>query len=489
MSGPAAGPDAGLRRAWPGLTETERDLLRSAADLEGGPGAPADVLAWMEELNRRVRFRVQPIPIEETAGWRRDAQGNLRHESGRFFSVEGLRVRAADPRPRAWSQPVLCQPEVGILGFLCQKRDGLLRFLVQGKFEPGNANGVQLSPTVQATRSNYSRVHGGALPPYLEFFTEPGRGEVLADQLHSEQGYRYVGKRNRNAVVRIPDGLDLPAGGNFRWLTLGQIKRCLRMDDAVNMDARSVLSTLPLPAAPVSPASLPAAEEALGSAGDDGGIRRSLLAAAPGAEDTARVIAWLDAWRKRCRLDLERCDLGDLADWAWRDGAFRHRDGDRFEIVGVRVEIGLREVAQWCQPLMRQPRPGLVGFLARPIGGVLHLLAQARLEPGFDDLVELGPTVQVLPGDECGRDADPLFLDWFEARRGRVLYEAVQSEEGGRFYRERSRHLLLLAGEEFPVEVPDRYTWLTFRQARTLLRERRLFNVEARSLLACVTPL
>ena len=39
------------------------------------------------------------------------------------------------------------------------------KYLLQAKVEPGNINKIQISPTVQATRSNYLRIHGGKTIP------------------------------------------------------------------------------------------------------------------------------------------------------------------------------------------------------------------------------------------------------------------------------------------------------------------------------------
>lgn len=69
-----------------------------------------------------------------------------------------------------WDQPIINQPEIGFLGFIVKKIQGVYHFLMQAKIEPGNLNVVQLSPTLQATRSNYTRVHKGAIPKYLEYF-------------------------------------------------------------------------------------------------------------------------------------------------------------------------------------------------------------------------------------------------------------------------------------------------------------------------------
>ncbi len=78
------------------------------------------------------------------------------------------------------------------------------------------------------------------------------------------------------------------------------------------------------------------------------------------------------------------------------------------------------------------PRPG-AGFLSRTIGGVRHLLAHARAEPGLVHATEIGPTVQWTPGDQARLtgQAPPPFLDaLLSAGPGRILYEAVHSEEG-----------------------------------------------------------
>ena len=49
-------------------------------------------------------------------------------------------------------------------GIICKKINGKLNLLMQAKIEPGNVNCVQISPTIQATKSNFTQVHGGKLP-------------------------------------------------------------------------------------------------------------------------------------------------------------------------------------------------------------------------------------------------------------------------------------------------------------------------------------
>lgn len=115
---------------------------------------------------------------------------------------------------------------------------------MQAKIEPGNLNIVQLSPTLQATRSNYTRVHGGKSPNYLEYFNGEKEVYVLVDQLQSEQGARFLHKRNRNIIVEINEDEEISVKDGFIWVSLGQIKELLRYPNVVNMDSRTVISCI-----------------------------------------------------------------------------------------------------------------------------------------------------------------------------------------------------------------------------------------------------
>jgi oxidase EvaA len=231
-----------LRKLLSRIDETSLDLLISAFT-EYNPMMPTkNFFEWLDDLNEKTVFHVKPIPLKDVKGWYFDAHRNLRHDSGKFFSVEGIHVKTNVGNVKDWRQPIIRQPEVGILGFICQKREGILYFLAQAKIEPGNVNKIQISPTVQATKSNYSQVHGGNLPPYLEYFLDTTDKKIIVDQLQSEQGARFYKKRNRNMIIEVSEDVTIELLENFCWLTLGQIKRLLQNDNIVNMNTRTVLS-------------------------------------------------------------------------------------------------------------------------------------------------------------------------------------------------------------------------------------------------------
>lgn len=221
-------------------------LTKSAMARDSAVLPLAEFREWFAERHRTERAEVTRIPFADLDGWSfAPGSGNLVHRSGRFFSVEGLRVSTRSDPGAGWSQPIINQSEIGILGILAKEIDGVVHFLMQAKMEPGNINSVQLSPTVQATHSNYVGVHHGAGVPYLEYFTRPRPGGVLVDVLQSEHGAWFWCKRNRNMVVEVAEDEDVEVRDGFCWLTVGQLQELLRVDNLVNMDSRTVLACVP----------------------------------------------------------------------------------------------------------------------------------------------------------------------------------------------------------------------------------------------------
>jgi oxidase EvaA len=423
---------------------------------------------WWEERRRAGRFEVTRIPFAELDAWDFDpGSGNLGHASGRFFTVEALSL---DDDGTHRAQPIINQPEIGLLGILVTEIDGVLHCLMQAKMEPGNANVLQLSPTVQATRSNYTQVHKGSSTRYLEYFSGQHRGgQVLVDVLQSEQGSWFWRKRNRNVVVRVGNDPNhhVAPHEDFRWLPLPLVRRLLQIDNLVNMDARTVLSCL--------------ADGPL-----DGTGRESLEEDAGPALHTGREIrSWFIEAKTRCWWAPRLSPLGQVPGWTRTPDEIYDDEGRDFRIIAVKVSAGNREVRSWTQPLLAPRGQGLAVFLARSIRGVPHLLVHAQAEAGLMDLVEIGPTVQLLPGRDTG-EADPYIRDVAEGSVGRIRYDTVLSEEGGRFHHALTRYRIVEVGDGFPIDVPPDYCWITPQQLMALLRHGHYLNIEARTLLACL---
>jgi oxidase EvaA len=439
-----------------------------------------EIKEWIEQRNREVEVKVEKIPFAKMTMWHSEPDGSLHHDSGRFFSIVGIDVQTDFGQNNHWRQPIILQPEVGYLGILTKEIDGVLYCLMQAKIEPGNVNCVQISPTLQATKSNYSRVHEGKSPHYLEYFVNAKPENIILDQLQSEQGARFMRKRNRNIIIKVDE--DVPVLEDFRWMTLGQIKELMAYDNMVNMDTRTVLSGLK-----VSDYVTPL--DGLRNMSQFG--KDIILSASTNhcLTSTREHLSWLTNLKARYDLLVNYCPIVEMPEWKKTGTEIVRDDKKFFRIIGVNVTISNREVSSWCQPLVEPMQQGLCAFIIKKINGVYHFLMQAKLECGNFDVMELAPTVQCLTGNVYAENVlKPAFADYvLNARRDQIVFDTLQSEEGGRFYKEQNRNLIVEADENFPLNVPERYTWMTLRQIYKFLRFNNYLNIQARSLISALS--
>jgi oxidase EvaA len=436
----------------------------------------------LEDAKGRIYTNAERIPLASLDNWYSDSDnGWLRHRSGKFFSIEGLRVDVSDAPVSGWYQPIINQPETGILGILTTEISGVTHCLMQLKAEPGNRGGLQVSPSVQATRSNYTGVHGGRPVPYLEYFRDVPAHRVLADVRQSEQGSWFLRKRNRNMIVSTTDEITVQDG--FQWLSVGQVLRLLQCHDLVNMDTRTVLSCLSFAAGVL--------RERHSGYGDDfvAALLRSCDPASGSHHTDREIHSWITEVRSRTEVAVESAPLRALAGWRRSAESIRHETGDFFETIGMRVDSAGREVGHWTQPMLTTNEDGLIALLVTRIDGVLHALMHLRVEPGLVDVAELAPTVQCTPGNyaHLPSAARPAFLD--EVRRAdpaAIRFDTMLSDEGGRFYRISNRHLIV---ETDTVHAHPGYRWMAVHQLTDLLRHCHYVNVQARSLVACLYSL
>jgi len=433
---------------------------------------------WLARHLTNPKLAVETISLRETDGWSLEPDtGNICHNSGRFFSITGVKVRHRTLSSElTWDQPLIDQPEVGIIGILVKKINGVLHFCLQTKEEPGNVNSVQLSPTVQATHSNYTGVHGGARPLFLEQFLAVPPERRLFARLQSEDGGRFLHKSNRNMLVWADDSVsvDLPEG--FIWLTLAQIARLMKRDNLLHATTRSILS-----------AAIIATFRKDNSTYPHGGEIEQM----PGfISSIDSALQWLDDAKASNHILVKRQGLSELKEWGMdRDGSFSHSEGRFFRLIGVKVTCPAREVASWCQPVLDSPGHGVIGLLVRKHKGERYFLLQAKAEVGNRCIVQIAPTVQFTPGNYIGNSKLPkpfLFDEFNDTDRFPLLLESQQSEEGARFFKESHRHRILLLPEGTELALPPEFRWIAETHLSFLLGMGEKVNSCARSILACV---
>ncbi len=461
-----------------GFGHNSDDFLKSAQTVTGAFFRTEEILDWIKKQKELVEVKVSKIPFDKLSHWKYDEEGgNIRHDSGQFFSIDGIKVTTNWGDISSWEQPIIHQPEVGYLGFITKVFNGVLHFLMQAKIEPGNLNYVQLSPTLQATRSNYMQIHKGKKPLYLEYFREAKPHQILLDQLQSEQGARFLKKRNRNIIIKIEE--DIEIYNQFIWATLGQIKQLLQYNNLVNMDTRTVISGIPFGNAVIT------------TEGVDN-VQRKILTSYKKSGKAVNSIddinLFLTQLKSAYDLEVTKVPLKQLDAWVYGEHEIYHRDRKYFKVIAVDVSIENREVINWSQPMIEPAQEGICVFVAKEINGILHLAVQAKMECGNYDIFEFAPTVQCLTGNYRHTGPSKLpFLDYIlSIPKEQIIYDTMQSEEGGRFYRELNRNMILIAGDEISEALPPNFVWMTLNQLSVFLQFNNYLNIQARSLISAL---
>jgi oxidase EvaA len=430
----------------------------------------SEIKAWVDQLLAATRVHIRKTTLADTGWFYEEASGQIVNAGRTFFQLGGFRLGEIE-------QPIVLQMEIGYVGILCKVLDGVLHFLMQGKIEPGNVNVVQLSPTIQATKSNFQQKHGGAKPPYTDWFLNAERHTVIVDQIQSEQSSRFWKKRNRNIIVLVDEDTPVEDSPRHRWMTLGQIKELAKLDNYVNMDARTVLSCIPFfeyfrgwP----GPESLwrdPPLARSL-TRGAQPGIRqriyRYLNDCKMFAENRGQLIPFyaVQNWETRLENGIEEF----VCRWAWP-----------FKVIFCDVDIEGREVRRWGQPMIEAVGQLTLGLLTKVEDGLRYFLVKARQEIGCLDQIELGPTLQLEPMGEPEDSVETLFLARLAEGRG-VRYDVVLSEEGGRFYHEQNRNAIVEIESGALPELPPGYFWLTYYTLNEFIQINNICNIQLRNL-------
>jgi dTDP-4-dehydro-6-deoxy-alpha-D-glucopyranose 2,3-dehydratase len=222
-----------------------RERLQASAPVE--PRDPAPILQWRDSLIPGLKFSAELIGLSKLARWTKDANGNVVHDSGQFFSIEGVRVTGATEREvLSWDQPIFNQIEGGILALLAREDPNSgVQFLLQAKAEPGNIGWLQLCPTIQCTQSNLNRAHRGRRPPLAEVLLLEEGVRLVYHAFHNEEGGRFWRKSNDNRIVVVSDSVPLDLSTSyFHWASLTQIKSLALVDNVLSPFVKTIIAPL-----------------------------------------------------------------------------------------------------------------------------------------------------------------------------------------------------------------------------------------------------
>lgn len=151
------------------------------------------------------------------------------------------------------------------------------------------------------------------------------------------------------------------------------------------------------------------------------------------------------------------------------------------------IEIHGREVRQWSQPLFKALGQATFGMMTRVLDGKRQFLVKIKPEIGSFDSIELGPTIQweSLHTSEQDDVVEKLFRHALENRKG-IMCDVLLSEEGGRFYHEQNRNVILELENWEETELPDDYVWVDYGTLNYLVQTNNCLNIQLRNLLSLV---
>lgn len=394
---------------------------------------------WFASLIKKSDFHIEWIPLSESHFWC-IKNGRIVHRSGRFFKIIGLA-----------NQPFIDQNEIGTLGFLLREGKQKKEILVQAKIEPGNSHIVQLAPTCQATKSNTLMVHGGKEPPFSHLFTQE-HPQMISSTLQSEQGTRFFKKRNRNILAISLQRLYLP--DSHRWISIDRMLRLLSKDYLVNTDARSVLVCSPwnklVDRVPFSRLKINFANELENS-------YKQNIETHQFENMKKKIISMQQKEYSARSIPLE-----ELNDWKITDLGIEPLQKKSFRVRYIKVTAKTREVPEWDQPIIDSYNKGRVDLICGRINKVLYFYFKIIIEPGLYNYAELSPATINRP-------------------KAKIIKSVLQSDEGGRFYRDITRYRIIDIGE---VDLTLPGYWLNLAQVQNLLLKNGWFTNEARSAIS-----
>lgn len=429
-----------------------------------------ELWSWIEDRNKNLSVSLTPIPLSECKPWYYDkSEGCIRNDKGSFFKVYGALLKNEDKMLKA--QPIILQEEIGFLGILCKEINGTWHYLMQAKIEPGNVNVVQISPTLQATKSNFTRAHGGNAPEFLDYFKNMDPKNIIVDQIQSEQSSRFLKKRNRNVICKVDEEIEEIA--SHRWMTLRQIKEFMRHDNMVNMDTRTVLSCIPY--------------VLMGQDADVPFKNKEYFynsAWSLNRKTLAKIYNWINDYKMFHSNKTELTDIACLPGWSMKEDEVVCDNGASFRVMYCDVSIEGREVTNWKQPLFAANGKAFFGLFCTNNDGVLEFLVKPKVEIGCFDSVEIGPTVQKESTEIINEnDIERLFTRKLNNNEN-VIADVILSEEGGRFYQEENRNVIIYIEKDEVKDLPKGYIWSDFGTLNMLTQVNNCLNIQLRNLLS-----
>ena len=112
-------------------------------------------------------------------------------------------------------------------------------------------------------------------------------------------------------------------------------------------------------------------------------------------------------------------------------------------------------------------------------------MVRVKPEIGCFDSAEIGPIIQLEPTNPRNylNTVEQLFLKKLKEKKG-ILKDVILSEEGGRFYHEQNRNVIIEIRPDEIRKLPSDYFWIDFSTLNKLVQFNNYLNIQLRNLLS-----
>ena len=410
-----------------------------------------DFQKWIKKQKSIQKIRIKKVSLSKLKGWNFE-KNKLFHKSNKFFQIVGIDIKS-NYFKKNWDQPIILQNEIGILGIIKNVKNN--KYLLQAKLEPGNINKLQISPSVQATKSNYSKVHGGKKTPYINYFLKKQKNKLL----QSEQAFRYYNKYNSNIIYKINKKIKVFKG--YRWFNINEIYYLLKKKNIINMDTLSVFSSF------------------IKKKNKDFPLNNSNL-----------ISKWISRNDKKYYLKSKLKSLSKLKDWNVDKNKISHKKKLFYSIIGIDVSTNNREIKKWSQPIVKGKKMALAGFLVKDYNNTRHYLCRYILKPGskFSTIscsVNTSDLSNYKKNDALSKFQKKIIKKYLLNKKRKILYENILSDEGGRFFHNQIKYVGKVLYKDEKLKIPATYNWISHNQMINLINKKKL-DIEARLLFGII---
>jgi oxidase EvaA len=399
---------------------------------------------YLENVCLESKYNLKSIELSDQDSWQiRD--GVLSHQSKGFFYVTGVQNKLENSEQFL----MLYQPQSALTGLILCKRDNDIYVLLQARVEPGNTGVTQFGPTIQSTSANYLRLHGGKSTSYLDNFLtyHPGTN-LIQFSIQFDLGRRYFQKSKFHHYLEVDDFL--PTEENMIWVSLAAIRDSQSTSNFLNTDLRSLLGIYDWDSYLFSDYKI-----------DLTGSDMSLF-----MEHVSKI-------RSKGKSNYRLISLDQLENWSISDyGIINHEQNDPF-VSMYEFECTNREVKKWTQPLYCVNGIGLAQLVLRQVNSEYEYLVTIDNEIGITGRLVVLPSTLFYPGENThNKIEEPVFR------------EIMQSDEGGRFYRNETLNQVLIVDKEIPISYNQ--LWISQDFFKYLLSTSNLVSIQLRQLSSLI---